>query len=141
MDHQSGITDSSINEEENTFLTKEDILEHINDAVISTDLNFNIKSWNKAAEKIYGWKKNELRDYFLQIVKSLEKKGTLIMIEIEKTDNLFSEIFFKEVLGYDNVLGISKRELTTLLQNHNLKIKKIHRIKGILIGVSTKPDF
>lgn len=54
------IADSSIQEVKNILLSKETILENINDAVISTDLKFNIISWNKAAEKIYGWKENEV---------------------------------------------------------------------------------
>lgn len=36
------------------------LLENVSDAIISTDLNFNIKSWNKAAETIYGWKAEEV---------------------------------------------------------------------------------
>ncbi len=36
------------------------IIESISDAIIITDLNFNIKSWNKGAEQIYGWKRSEI---------------------------------------------------------------------------------
>ena len=60
MDSPLEMTDSPKKEINNTLLFKEAILEHINDAVISTDLNFNILSWNKAAEKIYGWQLNEV---------------------------------------------------------------------------------
>ena len=35
------------------------IIESVSDAIITTDLEFTIQSWNKAAEKMYGWKKNE----------------------------------------------------------------------------------
>jgi PAS domain S-box-containing protein len=35
------------------------LLEQISDAVISTDLDFRIISWNKGAEKIYGWSAEE----------------------------------------------------------------------------------
>ena len=30
------------------------LLDNVSDAIISTDENFRIKTWNKAAEKIYG---------------------------------------------------------------------------------------
>ena len=60
MDRPIELADSPLRELDDTLLYKETILENINDAVISTDLNFNITSWNKAAEKIYGWKKNEV---------------------------------------------------------------------------------
>lgn len=36
------------------------ILEHVNDAVITTDENFFITSWNSAAERMYGWKTEEV---------------------------------------------------------------------------------
>jgi PAS domain S-box-containing protein len=34
--------------------------ENVSDAVIVTDLNFHIQSWNKAAERIYGWRADEV---------------------------------------------------------------------------------
>lgn len=36
------------------------LVESVSDAIISTDLDFNIISWNKAAELIYGWKAEEI---------------------------------------------------------------------------------
>jgi len=36
------------------------LIENIYEAVISLDMNFNILSWNNAAERIYGWKANEV---------------------------------------------------------------------------------
>ena len=37
------------------------LVDVISDAIISTDLNFNIITWNKAAESIYGWKAEEVK--------------------------------------------------------------------------------
>jgi PAS domain S-box-containing protein len=36
------------------------LVENVSDAIISTDLDFNIITWNKAAERIYGWKVEEV---------------------------------------------------------------------------------
>jgi PAS domain S-box-containing protein len=36
------------------------LLNNVSDAVISTDENFNILTWNRAAENIYGWKAKEV---------------------------------------------------------------------------------
>ncbi|MFX1295926.1 MAG: MASE3 domain-containing protein, partial [Promethearchaeota archaeon] len=36
------------------------LVDNVSDAIISTDLDFNILTWNTAAEKIYGWKAEEI---------------------------------------------------------------------------------
>jgi PAS domain S-box-containing protein len=36
------------------------LLQSVSDAIISTDVHFNIKSWNKAAEIMYGWQADEV---------------------------------------------------------------------------------
>ncbi|MCA9973162.1 MAG: PAS domain S-box protein [Anaerolineales bacterium] len=37
------------------------LLNQVSDAIISTDLNWRVVSWNKAAERIYGWSEAEAR--------------------------------------------------------------------------------
>ena len=37
-----------------------DLLQSVSDAVIATDLEFKVTSWNKGAEKIYGWRAQEV---------------------------------------------------------------------------------
>lgn len=37
-----------------------DLIENISDSIISTDLNFMIRSWNQAAENLYGWAADEV---------------------------------------------------------------------------------
>ncbi len=49
-----------------------DLLQHVSDAIISIDLEFNIKSWNKAAERIYGWKTEEVMGKPVREVTQLE---------------------------------------------------------------------
>jgi PAS domain S-box-containing protein len=47
-------------ERERQLLYHASLQENVTDAVIATDLDFRIKSWNRAAEAIYGWKKEEV---------------------------------------------------------------------------------
>lgn len=47
------ITNRKANEERLNYQAK--LLENVSDAIISTDTEFKIVSWNQAAEKIYGW--------------------------------------------------------------------------------------
>ncbi|WP_414469965.1 PAS domain S-box protein [Methanobacterium sp. ACI-7] len=59
-------------EEELKYQT--DLLDKVSDAVISTDIHFNIKTWNQAAKLLYGWSEQEV-------------KGKSVM-ELIKTDYL-----------------------------------------------------
>lgn len=36
------------------------LVDNVSDAVISTDLNFTIVSWNRSAERLYGWQEHEV---------------------------------------------------------------------------------
>ncbi len=36
------------------------LLQNVSDAIIATDLNFNITSWNNGAERLYGWTQEEV---------------------------------------------------------------------------------
>jgi len=39
-----------------------DLLQNVSDAIVSTDLDFIVRTWNRAAEKLYGWKAFEVID-------------------------------------------------------------------------------
>lgn len=58
------------------------LLENISDAIISTDDIYNIKSWNKHAEELYGWKEHEVKgkpiDTILQIEYPEEKSDRIM---------------------------------------------------------------
>jgi PAS domain S-box-containing protein len=48
------------NSQEEQLLYQANLLQHISDAVIATDLELKITSWNQAAEAIYGWRSVEV---------------------------------------------------------------------------------
>lgn len=45
---------------EEKFRYHANLIDSVSDAIISTDKDLTIKSWNKAAERIYGWKVDEV---------------------------------------------------------------------------------
>lgn len=45
-------------ERQNAYLAS--LVTNVSDAIISTDKDYRIQSWNKAAEALYGWKANEV---------------------------------------------------------------------------------
>ncbi len=65
-----------------------DVFNKISDAIIITDLNYNIKAWNKAAEIIYGWKAEEIlgRNIFDTInIEYVDQSPNEIKNEFEET--------------------------------------------------------
>lgn len=52
------ITERKVHEEQIAFQAR--LLNEVNDAVIASDMNFQITFWNKAAEKLYGWSAAEV---------------------------------------------------------------------------------
>ncbi len=52
-------------QEEEHFFYYAHIAQNHLDAVITTDNNYNILSWNEAAERLYGWKKEEVLGKFV----------------------------------------------------------------------------
>jgi len=54
------MTENALREEKERLKYQALLLETVSDAIISTDLEFNILSWNKGAEKIYGYEADEV---------------------------------------------------------------------------------
>ncbi len=48
------------------------LLRHINDAVIATDDQFRITAWNRAAEKMYGWRSEEVMGHSVSEILNFE---------------------------------------------------------------------
>lgn len=63
-----------------------DLLQNVTDAIISTDIDFKIRTWNKAAEKIYGWKAHEVID------KSMHKVTRAEYPEGETVKNIYKKL-------------------------------------------------
>ena len=57
---QSQAEDSIQPQDHNQIRYQAQLLENVTDAVVSTDSEFNILSWNRAAEKLYGWSAQEV---------------------------------------------------------------------------------
>ncbi|HLP04228.1 MAG TPA: PAS domain S-box protein [Paludibacter sp.] len=63
------------------------LIENVSDAIISTDKDFNIVSWNKSAEAIYGWKQEDVIGrqtidvLFTEYVGNLSREEVLSQLE------------------------------------------------------------
>jgi PAS domain S-box-containing protein len=71
------------------------ILAQVNDAVIASDENFIIKSWNAAAERMYGWKAEEVVGRLAEKVLQTEFNGTTreeVIPRFKETGEFFAEV-------------------------------------------------
>ena len=80
------ITEHKHAQEEIKYLAN--LVENVSDAIISSDQKYIIKSWNQAAERIYGWKAKEV------IGKSINEV-TKIELPYHSTDELVESFFEK----------------------------------------------
>lgn len=78
------------------------VLENISEAVISTDLDFIIKSWNDSAEEIYDWKVNEVIDKkFVDVLKPIYLQNSLedIVKNVFEKRNFQGEVIHRKKDG------------------------------------------
>ena len=104
------------------------LVDSVSDAIISTDLDFNIVSWNKAAESIYGWKSEEAIG-----------KNVMDIIKIEYPDNNQETVinkFFKNGFWRGEVIQPRKNGtyLNILSSVSILKDKKGNPIGAVAIN-------
>ncbi len=75
------------------------LYEHVNDAVVSTDMDWNIQSWNPAAERIYGWCADEAMGK--KTVELLRSRFESNLNPQEVTEEFFQQGYWRgEVVQY-----------------------------------------
>ncbi len=140
------------------------LVENVSDAIISTDKNLKIKSWNKAAENMYGWNSDEVIGKSLpeiipeeypyaqkgevneQIFENGFWKGE---INQKKRDNTLINIFSSSTLIRDNMEKIQgvvtinqdfteRKKVELKLIEETEKIKKYLDIAGVILVVLDK---
>ena len=87
------ISERKIAEQEIAY--QANILAQVNDAVIAADENFMIKSWNAAAERMYGWKAEEVVGQTAEKILQTEFSGSTrekVIQQIIQTGEFFSEV-------------------------------------------------
>jgi DNA-binding PadR family transcriptional regulator len=88
----------------------------------------------------YGWKKTAFTRFLTALIESLRPGGTLILVELEQTNNLIVTMFFKDVLGFTKVPGVSTEAVRAMLEAFHLRVDHIHRNRGLLISDARKHD-
>ena len=101
------------------------LMEHIKDAVISTDKNFAIVSWNRRAEKLSGWSEDEMRGKnIVKIVKPVyREEGTesVVVKELLKNESWEGETSFQKRNGEQATVLVS----AAIIKDYNGRLKGI----------------
>jgi PAS domain S-box-containing protein len=80
---------------EQEIVYQANVLAQVNDAVIASDENFMIKSWNAAAERLYGWKAEEVAGQLAEKLLQTEFSDVTreeAILQIRQTGEFFSEV-------------------------------------------------
>ncbi len=101
------------------------LMEHIKDAVISTDKNFAIVSWNRKAEKLSGWSEGEMQGKnIVKIVKPVygeEGTESVVVKELLKNESWEGETSFQKRNGEQATVLVS----AAIVKDYNGKLKGI----------------
>jgi PAS domain S-box-containing protein len=110
------VTEKRRLEQETQYLAS--LVENVSDAIVSTDEKFIIRSWNKAAEEIYGWKAEQVIGKPLAEILQSETIGTATddsKNELIKTGRWDGEAIQKTKDGH----RICVQSSVTLLRDNN----------------------
>lgn len=111
-------------EEEIVYLAS--VVEHSKDAILSKDLNGFITSWNKGAEKLYGYKKHEAIGKHVSLIIPGDAKEDINLI-LDKTRK------GQEIENYET-LRVTKNKSKI---NVSLSVSPIYDLNDNVIGAST----
>ncbi|MGD0451095.1 MAG: PadR family transcriptional regulator [Candidatus Bathyarchaeia archaeon] len=113
------------------------------DITFSSDLSVPADSYEMAlsflgVRCLIGKENTDIADYVKRLYKSLKRGGSLLAIEIEKTDNLFSQILFNDVYGLKEPPGLQTEELKSILEKNGFATAKVTSKNGLLYAVAKK---
>ena len=73
------------------------MLKNVSDAIIFTTLDFKIRSWNKAAEMMYGWNSYETNDKAIDKIKNNESIDSQPFTGDEILSNIYMSLVRDEI--------------------------------------------
>ncbi len=76
--------------------------------------------------------------YLSRLKKALKNGGILVALEIERTDNIWAEKYFVEIMGFKEHPGMTKDEFREILEKVGFKDVQVHSVSGILVSISSK---
>lgn len=115
------------------------------DTTFSSDLKVPSNTYDMALSFLgvgclIGKEPSDITDYVNQLYISLKKDGLLLAIEIEKTDNMFSQILFDDIFGLREPAGLHQNELRAILEKTGFTNLSVTTKMGLLYAVAQKHE-
>jgi len=85
---------------------------------------------------LIGRGQKNLPQYFASLRPKLREGGQLLVVEIERTDNLFARIFFKDIRSMSKPPGMSSKELEDILSIAGFNNVVVTPKSGLLYGLA-----
>jgi len=87
---------------------------------------------------LIGRESSDIANYINQLYRCLKKGGFLLAIEVQKTDNMFSQILFEDVFGLKARPGLEQDELRMALEKTGFTNLSVTATMGLLFAVGRK---
>ena len=85
---------------------------------------------------LIGRKEEDLVSYFALLRPNLRRGGQVLVVEIEKTDNLFARIFFEDIRKMSKQPGLRSDELEEVLLTAGFQNVRVVSKSGLLYGLA-----
>ena len=85
---------------------------------------------------LIGREQKNIAQYFASLRPKLREGGQILVVEIEKTDNLFARIFFEDIRNMSKQPGMSSKELEDILGTAGFNNVVVVRKSGLLYGLA-----
>ncbi len=80
----------------------------------------------------------EISDYVRRLHRALKRGGSLLLVEVEKTDNVFARVFFEDVVGLTEAPGMDRERLALLLGRAGFTAVDVASRSGLLYALARK---
>lgn len=78
----------------------------------------------------------EISDYVRRLHRALKSGGSLLAVEVERTDNLFARVFFEDIVGLTETPGLDRDRLERILERVGFKVGEISSRSGLLYALA-----
>jgi DNA-binding PadR family transcriptional regulator len=87
---------------------------------------------------LIGREQKDIAEYFASLLPKLREKGQILVVEIERTDNLFARIFFENIRNMSKQPGMSSKELEGILKSAGFNSVVVAPRSGLLYGLAKR---